>query len=599
MPPLPGLRGRPWAHLPLRSQIVAVLGLPLAALIVAGALTLVLLSEREQADRLLRRAYAVEAELQGLHALALEAETGVDGFLLTGNEDFLAPFQRAEATLPQVLERIASRFDDQPEQLARLARAEGQLVQQFHALRTLLDYAALLGPDAQDTIDGFVLTSQVVMDGFWAQVTEMLDSQQQRIEALEGARSRAVRRFFVAFIVTLGMGVVGGVLGVMLFAVSLSRRLERLTAAARRLAQGLPLTRTSSNRDEIGRLGTALSEASALLAAREAQLRQAKRQVRDRFDELTLRNREMTLLNQFGAAVQRASEQAGIGEALRESLTALDASLNGSLYLREGGAERLELAWGDAPPTAADFPPEPQLDVGAPPRLLRFALEGQDGEMGALYVAHPNGIAAETQRVVGAMAGRGALALANLRLRLYLQELALRDPLTGLYNRRFLEVSLERELGRAQREGRALSVIVADLDHFKQLNDSHGHDAGDEVLRAFGRLLGESFRRHDIACRYGGEEFVVVLPDTELGDARARAERLGAAVRRMQVPLPNGSLEMISVSMGVAAYPLHGESAEALVRRADDALYTAKRTGRDRVVLAGQTGLEPLGSESG
>ena len=157
-----------------------------------------------------------------------------------------------------------------------------------------------------------------------------------------------------------------------------------------------------------------------------------------------------------------------------------------------------------------------------------------------------------------------------------------RDPLTGLYNRRHMEDSLERELYRATREGGTLGVIMADLDHFKTFNDRSGHVAGDEVLWSLATLLSTSVRAEDIVCRYGGEEFTILLPNASLEETRARAETL----RQGAASLVVADDQRLTLSLGVAAFPGHGTTARELIGVADAALYTAKSTGRDRVVAA-------------
>jgi len=176
------------------------------------------------------------------------------------------------------------------------------------------------------------------------------------------------------------------------------------------------------------------------------------------------------------------------------------------------------------------------------------------------------------------------LCLSNLRLQAKLREQAIRDPLTGLANRRFLEESLPRELHRASRENSALSIAMLDLDHFKRFNDTFGHDPGDSLLREVGRVLGETLRKSDIACRYGGEEFVLVLPNSSLADIFERIEEIRLAVRDLQIRHGDRLLGAVTVSAGVAE-AREGMTARELLREADEALYAAKHAGRDRAVL--------------
>jgi len=176
------------------------------------------------------------------------------------------------------------------------------------------------------------------------------------------------------------------------------------------------------------------------------------------------------------------------------------------------------------------------------------------------------------------------LSLFNVRLREKLREQATRDPLTGLYNRRYLEESLERELHRTTREGVPLCVAMLDLDYLKQFNDTFGHEAGDRVLRELGRLLRDKLRKSDISCRFGGEEFVLVLPGSTLADARQRVEEMRLLVKGLQVRHDDQILGRLTVSAGVAGSPEHGSTAAELLHVADAALYSAKQAGRDRVV---------------
>ncbi len=160
---------------------------------------------------------------------------------------------------------------------------------------------------------------------------------------------------------------------------------------------------------------------------------------------------------------------------------------------------------------------------------------------------------------------------------------AIRDPLTGLFNRRYMGEALERELRRAEHGGQPLSMIMLDVDHFKRFNDTSGHQAGDDLLVHIGSLLQARTRREDIACRYGGEEFLLILPGAPLEAALRRAEELRCQMRETTVEHRGQPLSRISVSAGVACFPDHGTTADELLRAADTALYRAKELGRDRV----------------
>ncbi|MDR3724943.1 MAG: sensor domain-containing diguanylate cyclase [Terracidiphilus sp.] len=171
-----------------------------------------------------------------------------------------------------------------------------------------------------------------------------------------------------------------------------------------------------------------------------------------------------------------------------------------------------------------------------------------------------------------------------LALQQQLSEQAIHDPLTGLYNRLPLNEFFDREIHAATRKKRPISVIFADLDHFKNVNDTFGHQAGDEALKAFGQLLLSSCRASDICCRYGGEEFLVLLPDMPLDRAFTLTNRIRAHLEK--IPLHSGDAEFhLTASFGIAAFPIHGRSRDALITAADHALYAAKHSGRNRVCL--------------
>ena len=174
----------------------------------------------------------------------------------------------------------------------------------------------------------------------------------------------------------------------------------------------------------------------------------------------------------------------------------------------------------------------------------------------------------------------------NRALQAQLSEQANRDPLTGLYNRRYLDVTLVRELARCEREGQRLSLMMIDIDHFKRVNDSYGHLAGDEFLKKLATMLNEQARVADVTCRFGGEEFLLLLPNVTQDVALVRAEQWRVAAAAMIVPFEEFRLQA-TLSIGIAIYPDHGRSPDELICCADQALYRAKTEGRNRVVLFG------------
>jgi diguanylate cyclase (GGDEF)-like protein len=245
----------------------------------------------------------------------------------------------------------------------------------------------------------------------------------------------------------------------------------------------------------------------------------------------------------------------------------------------------------NAPAQCGHMPPMPKVSY------LCLPLMAQGEAMGILHIecpAHASAMNSDDweefkrsrRELASAVAEHVALALANLQLRETLRSQSIRDPLTGLFNRRYMEESLAREVLRASRTNLTIGILLFDIDQFKQYNDTFGHEAGDAVMREVGAVLQKQVRGDDIACRFGGEEFVLILPGVSVGVAGERAELLRDAVRGLTVNFHGQTLGTITVSIGVAIYPLHGSNAESVVECADKALYMAKESGRDRAVLA-------------
>ena len=217
------------------------------------------------------------------------------------------------------------------------------------------------------------------------------------------------------------------------------------------------------------------------------------------------------------------------------------------------------------------------------------AHDGPGEALGILYLQQTSAAKEEHLEAVGQLASTVAegmaLALANIKLQETLRGQAMRDPLTGLFNRRYMIETFERELARAQQDGVTLGVIMIDLDQFKKFNDTFGHDMGDKILTIFGDFIKTIVRKDDVACRWGGEEFFLILPGASLNAARERAEAIRSGAKQLQVP--NGQHHRpLTISSGIAIYPEHGLTKDELIIAADQAMYQAKKGGRDRVVNA-------------
>jgi diguanylate cyclase (GGDEF)-like protein len=353
----------------------------------------------------------------------------------------------------------------------------------------------------------------------------------------------------------------------------------------------------------------------------EESLRQSKESLVHRLNELEQRDRDHVTLSQLSNYLNScltSEEACAVITSFGPQLLPSDV---GTLYRINSPGGYLERVanWGEIPSEEKMFSLQDcwalrrgrlhwmsearsgllcQHVTGAAEPILPYLcipLIAHSETMGLLFLKRlqvaskvPDGSAAVESKLqlAAALGEEISLALANLKLRDTLRQQSIRDPLTGLYNRRFLEEYLVHERVRATRKNRPLSVIMLDIDHFKRFNDTFGHDAGDAILRRMGLVLQGHVRGSDIACRIGGEEFALLLPEVPLPIAYQRAENILDTVRRLQIKHRGQVLGAVTVSLGVAAFPKHGETPEALIRAADRALYQAKEGGRNKLASA-------------
>ena len=332
--------------------------------------------------------------------------------------------------------------------------------------------------------------------------------------------------------------------------------------------------------------------------------------------ELEHRNRAITLLAEMGNLLQSCITADEVYTVIAQFAPQLFPAESGALGVLDTSHHVINLvvSWGElsATPNEAVFPPGncwalrtgrlhrventhaallcKHLADPLPSAYLCVPLSAQNETFGLLHLSLPPRVSGRLtegkQQLAVTLAEHIGLALANLELRETLHSQSVRDSLTGLFNRRYLEESLEREVFRAKRSKSPLGIVMLDLDYFKPFNDTLGHEAGDNVLRELGTFLQQHVRGDDIACRYGGEEFTLILPGASLAVTRARADQLRERIKQLQVDYHGQLLGPLTVSLGVAILPDHGTSGQAVLRAADTALYRAKAAGRDRVVAA-------------
>jgi diguanylate cyclase (GGDEF)-like protein len=227
------------------------------------------------------------------------------------------------------------------------------------------------------------------------------------------------------------------------------------------------------------------------------------------------------------------------------------------------------------------------MDLPHPAAALCLPMLGHGDVIGVLSLRSSSPISDEARRLAALATEQISMALANMQLRETLRNQSIRDPLTGLFNRRYAEETLPRELHRALREKTSVGVLMIDVDHFKRFNDTFGHEAGDYVLKELATCLSRHTRKGDVISRLGGEELLVLLPGSDMEHTLLKAEALRAAVAELELSHRGTPLGPITISIGVAISPKHGEAPDDVLRGADRALYRAKQSGRNRVLSAG------------
>lgn len=374
---------------------------------------------------------------------------------------------------------------------------------------------------------------------------------------------------------------------------------------------------------------TIYEDISERVKAAEAEKRYAESQ-RQLVEELQLRAQQMMLLNDMGSRLHRCEtlqEASAIIEQFARRL--FPDALSGRLYVPMLLPKTLETAmqFGEEGLSQSDFPldacaslrrAQPNWHDLRDPQVTCYHLRpdpsrqhlcvpisGQDETLGVFHLefraaeqapgqARAANLKENWQSLAVTIAGQLALSLAAIRLREDLRDQAIRDPLTNLYNRRFMEESLSRELERAARGHYPVSLLFLDLDHFKRFNDTFGHAAGDVVVRSLAVLLRSFFRSSDVCCRAGGEEFAVILPEAAPESAIVRANALRLEVKALQLAHEDKALGSVTVSIGIAAFPDHASTPQQLLQVADSCLYKSKAQGRDMATLAGTSKPQPM-----
>lgn len=524
-------------------------------------------------DRL-EHSYRVIEHIESSQAHLASTEAAGRGYRLTSHQAFREEIDRSAPRAAEEAEDLVALTADNPAQQALARQLLTVSTAQVEEMRRLADLQDREGPRAairSMRVDDLVAN----MHEFNALAGNMLSAE---LELLDQRRATTVRRarLLLGFVL-LGLGVSLATLWVML--ASLTRennrnlRLEREARAA--------LTRLQSSQELTERLSEqrrALSEYTGLLQSAQNL---------DEAMELTSLTLEQLLPHVGGQCyLSRASRdflesRASFGQCAIASNDTL--SHDECWALRRGHAH-----YNRGRPGAIRCAHVEQGRSLNGISTLCVPLSAQGEALGMLHVCalSDGGEHDNDAEIIELLAEQLAMAVANLRLRETLRQQSLRDALTGLFNRRYFEESLRREMQRCERKRLPLALLVLDIDHFKAFNDTHGHSAGDAVLAHVGRTLATLIRAEDLACRYGGEEFTIVMPEASPDIARERAESMRRAVSETTIVHNGRTLGPVTMSIGIAAFPRDGMTPELLFEVGDASLYRAKAEGRDRVVHA-------------
>ena len=557
-------------------RVTTAFALAFVSMVVIGVLAFNTTQALLEDVRALDLNHEILRTIKEIDAALKQAESAHRGYALSQDEQFLEEFQAGAALVEDRLTRLRSLTMDNPEQKQHLesleALANARITHMRDALvefenGTVTAESKKRLTDAGAALMTKVATVLLTMEGI---ESKLLSERRTRQELLAG---------YTLAIVGAG----GFIVAILLLS---SMLLINRQVTVRRVAQG--------------------------------EIEVANERLSQWVEELERRNKEITLLSTLTTFLQACRTPQETYDVITKSMQRSFPNTSGTLGVSRASRNLVAMhsVWGKNPPPQEDFDPnmcwalrrgrthivtDPEqglvcehMDVQPRRSYLCMPLTAHGEMLGVMTLIDLDASWEDDtrSRLAETMSENLGMALANLQLRERLIAQAITDPLTGLYNRRYLEESVIRELSRARRHQTTIGIILLDIDRFKSFNDTHGHHVGDQVLQSLGNFLKAHVRGSDIACRYGGEEFALVMPDSPLEKAIQRAEELREKVKYLSVQHQGGVIGHITLSLGVSSFPLHGATLEGLLLAADNALYRAKAEGRDKVCVAEEAPVE-------
>ena len=556
-----------------RMRIPAVL-VALALLLAAGTTAIMGVRSFQAATRALEHSYRVIHLIDATDAAVHWAEASARGFRNTSLAQFRAQFFEAMESANRLADRLVTLTEDNPEQNERARNLAGAIRTHLVAMQTLLDV------EAQAAADLAARRAQADanlrrMQEFSTLSEEMLAAEQMLLLQRRAHGEREASALVVVIVLAIGLA-----LALLAFLLaSLSRENKRSRQLEREA------------RHAVAELENALVLRGALAEQRRTQSVYAgllqSCQTREELMTLSLRTVQELMPDASGRCyLSRTSQNflESVADFGDDVVSSGDVIMHDQCWaLRRGQPHHTRGRNGGL--RCAHIDDDAPVDGIS---TLCVPLVAQGNSLGLLHVSAPTSDAAEDNdaAMIISIAEQMGMAIANLQLRETLRLQSIRDPLTGLFNRRYLEENLVREMLRCERRRLPLSLMMLDLDHFKRFNDQHGHAAGDAVLAHVGRVLQSLVRAEDLACRYGGEEFTIVLPETGAEAAIQRARDIIKAMTSTTIRHMDKTLGPLTVSIGVATAPQDSADAGLLLQIADATLYRAKAEGRNRVLHA-------------
>lgn len=513
-----------------------------------------------QAKASLKHSYNVLFLVEQLRAGIEMLETARRGYILTSQEQYLEPYHQAKRQLPKDLEALKQLTVDNSSIHQALLTIE-PVIQSLVRMVT----ADIRNPSQDAKVIASNMSDVKVLLDQARQLLEEVSNEERRLLAIRTVETESRQEDLNLTLMIMG----AGFLAVLMFTF-----IKLFLEVAER------------KRNELS-----LSESKAE-------------------NELTVHN--LSLMGELSSLLQACSKTEESLEVIKRYVQRMLNADSGVLYLFRDSRNLLEQStkWGLEAKSQPTFEPDDcwalrrgeihlldenehnmpcaHLHEDEVTNSLCVPIVAQGTVLGILHfenTQHQSFSSLDTS-LAHNLASQIALALASLKLRETLRNLSVRDPLTSLFNRRYMEESLHREIASAKRKGHQLGVVMLDVDHFKRFNDTFGHDAGDVLLREVGNILLLNCRESDIVCRFGGEEFVIIYPETSPEFVLQRAETLRQAISGMQLKHFGRLLGEVTASFGIASFPEHGTTIQELLKAADEALYRAKGEGRNRCVLA-------------